>query len=878
MASTETSAAIAADRVAGHRYDAFVSYSHAVDGRLAPAVQAGLQSLAKPWYRRRVLRVFRDRTSLSASPELWPSIERSLGESRVFILFASPESAASRWVEQEVAWWRAHRERDTFFIALTGGSLEWDDRANDFRSDAAIPDVLHGWFRSEPLWVDLRWARTAEHISLRNPQFRDHVADLASPLHGVPKDALVGEDIRQHRRALRLAWSAVTALVLLTIAASTAAVLAVVARHSAIEQRDIARSRALAAVADSLRTSDPVLSLANALRAVDTRRTPEGSLALRRSLASPLRFDLHGQRGSVSSLVFSPDGRSLAQSGRESVVRVWDLARGGALLGLGGHREPNPAIGFARDGRHLVTASAGEGRVWDLAQPRTPRRFSVPAAPSLVSVTPNGETVAAADYDGRLVLASIQAPHAQRVLRRGGSPIHTLEFNGDGKRLLAVDQRGIWIVTVGSRRERLVVPAKGVEFASWTRTGGIVAVVGQSFAEYSGSGVERRRVPIRASPDSAIAVNGRERRVVVAGRALSVWDIEGDRPRALDIGTGGSVVASAPDGRLIAVASEDDGSVRIWDTDAVPLVPHAPTAYGNTAPVFSPDGRFVAADHLGNVKVWPVTGGEPRIVRMGGRSIVALAFATRGDRVLTISDDGYLRSGPAVGGRGRRLKRLGRVHEAAFSPDRLHAVTVDPAGTLFVWDLRHGTKSVVGRRAGSAKIAFAPDGRTIATTNGTSTLRIWSTEGGPARAIRVPAAAYVSAFDASGSLLAVPAGRSVYLWRLDVSSEPPRLLGRFGRFANAVAFSPRTSELVAGGTPGALGIWSLDDDVDNPLVLADGYSVDDVAYSPSGGHIAANSNGELHIWTCLACGSLDNVVARGRRLLPSDGGGLTAMN
>ena len=52
-------------------FDAFISYSHAADGRLAPVLQAGLQSLGKPWYRRRALRVFRDQTTLSATPELW---------------------------------------------------------------------------------------------------------------------------------------------------------------------------------------------------------------------------------------------------------------------------------------------------------------------------------------------------------------------------------------------------------------------------------------------------------------------------------------------------------------------------------------------------------------------------------------------------------------------------------------------------------------------------------------------------------------------------------------------------------------------------------------------------------------------------------------
>ena len=47
-------------------YDAFISYSHAADGKLAPALENALQRFAKPWYRRRALHLFRDQTSLSA--------------------------------------------------------------------------------------------------------------------------------------------------------------------------------------------------------------------------------------------------------------------------------------------------------------------------------------------------------------------------------------------------------------------------------------------------------------------------------------------------------------------------------------------------------------------------------------------------------------------------------------------------------------------------------------------------------------------------------------------------------------------------------------------------------------------------------------------
>src|SRR3954471_21494782 len=98
-------------------YDAFVSYSHTKDKPVAAALQSVIQKLGKPWYRRRALRIFRDNTSLSATPGLWPSIEEALAQSRFLLLLASPEAAASPWVGKaaspwvgnEVAYWLAHK-------------------------------------------------------------------------------------------------------------------------------------------------------------------------------------------------------------------------------------------------------------------------------------------------------------------------------------------------------------------------------------------------------------------------------------------------------------------------------------------------------------------------------------------------------------------------------------------------------------------------------------------------------------------------------------------------------------------------------------------------------------------------------------------------
>src|SRR5690242_3399086 len=113
------------------KYSAFISYSHDVDGDRAARLQHALHNIAKPWYRIRSMRVFRDETNVTPSAELWQDLLAALQQSQHFILFACPESAQSIWVGREVKWWLEHRSARDLLIVKTGGQIAWGDATHD---------------------------------------------------------------------------------------------------------------------------------------------------------------------------------------------------------------------------------------------------------------------------------------------------------------------------------------------------------------------------------------------------------------------------------------------------------------------------------------------------------------------------------------------------------------------------------------------------------------------------------------------------------------------------------------------------------------------------------------------------------------------------
>jgi hypothetical protein len=185
------------------KYDAFVSYSRD-DSRIAKALQDNLHRLAKRWDSLSSIRVFRDVTNLPIIA-LEPALVQALADSKFLILLASPRSAASTWVEQEVTRFLETHPPEHVLIVLLGGDLIWDELLGGFAPGptSVLPRVCTLRFAKEPIFLDLRWAADESDLSLSNPRLLDAVAMLAATLQEVPKETLVGDLVEEHRRLRR---------------------------------------------------------------------------------------------------------------------------------------------------------------------------------------------------------------------------------------------------------------------------------------------------------------------------------------------------------------------------------------------------------------------------------------------------------------------------------------------------------------------------------------------------------------------------------------------------------------------------------------------------------------------------------------------------
>jgi WD40 repeat protein len=226
-----------------------------------------------------------------------------------------------------------------------------------------------------------------------------------------------------------------------------------------------------------------------------------------------------------------------------------------------------------------------------------------------------------------------------------------------------------------------------------------------------------------------VGPDGREAVVALENRLIRYAMDSGQVLRAFD-GPGGVVRAAAwsPDGATLLVSTFYNDAGFLLDATDGRLLHRFPVAREGAAVAFAPDGRLVAvASETGPVALFPIDAGGPvRVFGQAGRPAHALAFV--GDRLVAGGEDGMLRVWEAASGALRFERRLGpTLRVMAVSPDGTMLATAGTEPTIVLTALADGKPVDTLTWPPSQILALAWAGDTLVSGDSVGRVALWAT-------------------------------------------------------------------------------------------------------------------------------------------------------
>ena len=292
-----------------------------------------------------------------------------------------------------------------------------DDRAG-LRIHRDLTDAAHAWQAQD---------RDPSHLfaGTRLTDARNWAAQHDQDLN-LGEQAFLAASAHDQQRTTRRRRIAAAALAVLTLLSLTAAGIAINQRGAALTARDQAIANQIATEASQLTATDPSLAAQLDVAANQISPTPDSKTRLIAAATTPLASRLTGPTRNVYSVVFSPDGRTLAADTADQTVWRWNLADPAHPTPLGqpltGPTDIVYSVAFSPDGKTLA-AGSGDHTVWlwNLTDPAHPTPLDQPLTgpTSLVysvAFSPDGKTLAAGSGDHEVWLWDLDVDNAiQRI-------------------------------------------------------------------------------------------------------------------------------------------------------------------------------------------------------------------------------------------------------------------------------------------------------------------------------------------------------------------------------------------------------------------------------------------------------------------------------
>jgi WD40 repeat protein len=551
---------------------------------------------------------------------------------------------------------------------------------------------------------------------------------------------------------------------------------------------------------------------------------------------------LEGHRSWVASVAYSSDGKVLASASNDGIIKLWDTQTGQELNTWKGHGNRVRSLSFNPKGDQLASASwDGTVRLWS-RNGTLLKSLGTEGGTKVTSVrfSPDGQFIATGGWDNRVKVWSITGNLAQTFTGHTDQ-VTSIDFSSDGKTLISTSDDG----TV----------------RQWNR---------QNEVESQILKIPRVSSVTFLNDNETIATGGGD-------RLVRFWRLNGVAARTLPEKTSISSFNFSPDGKWIAITSQNIVSVIGELGSSEKQAEHCSLDSGKAS--ITGESITYREEIPGQVKLHHLDDHQERVFAAKG-DFARVKFSPNGQVLASletsstsdsISPNATIASGfepssepDPVASRirlwdlkGKELNHRslqGRVADISFSPDgKTIAIANNKCGAMRgniqLWNIESGDfKTISAHDDRITSISYSRDG-IIASGSDDSTIKLWTPAGKFLNQLKGHTRFVNSvSFSPDGKMLAsASADSTVKLWKLD-RQETTTLTGHPGEVIS-VNFSPDGQLLIAGGVEGTIKIWHVSNGELLATLRENANRLSSIGFSPNGKLIAAASNDKaISLW------------------------------
>ncbi|MEQ8462508.1 WD40 domain-containing protein [Coleofasciculus sp. E1-EBD-02] len=496
----------------------------------------------------------------------------------------------------------------------------------------------------------------------------------------------------------------------------------------------------------------------------------------------------------VSSVSFSPDGKTLASGSDDNTIKLWNLETGEEIATLTGHDSWVNSVSFSPDGKILASGSYDNTiKLWNLETGKAITTLTEhDSSVNSISFSPNGKILASSSDDKTIKLWNLETGKAVSTLNGHNLSVNSVSFNPDGK-------------TLASSSDDKTIKLWNLE------TGEAIATLnGHTSAVFSAS----------FSPDGKTLASSSD------DKTIKLWNLETDEAIATLNGHTSAVfsVSFNPDGKTL-ISGSYDKTIKLWNLETGEAIA---TLNGHTSAVFSvdfsPDSTTLASGSYDKtIKLWNLETGKAIATLNGHTSAVfSVDFSPDSTTLASGSQDKTIKlwnleTGKAI---ATLNGHTSTVFSVDFSPDSTTLASGSQDNTIKLWNLETGKtiSTLAGHNSWVNSVRFSPNSKILASGSQDKTIKLWNLETGKAIATLNghTSAVFRVSFSPDGKTLASGSyDNTIKLWNLETGEAIATLSGH-DLPITSVSFSPDGKTLASGSQDKTIKLWNLD--LDNLLV------------------------------------------------------------